>query len=43
MLDTQASLVRQNEGVVKMDQGLIEGVKVQLVYTRITSPISGRV
>jgi multidrug efflux system membrane fusion protein len=43
MLDTQESLVRQDEGAVKNDQGLIEGVKVQLVYTRITSPISGRV
>jgi multidrug efflux system membrane fusion protein len=43
MLDTQESLVRQDEGAVKMDQGLIAGVKVQLVYTRIISPISGRV
>jgi multidrug efflux system membrane fusion protein len=43
MLDTQESLVRQDEGAVKMDQGLIEGVKVQLLYCRITSPISGRV
>jgi multidrug efflux system membrane fusion protein len=43
MLDTQASLVRQDEGAVKMDQGLIEGVKVQLMYCRITAPISGRV
>ena len=43
MLDTQESLVRQDEGAVKMDQGLIEGVKVQLIYCRITSPISGRV
>jgi multidrug efflux system membrane fusion protein len=43
MLDTQESLVHQDEGAVKMDQGLVEGVKVQLVYTRITSPISGRV
>jgi membrane fusion protein, multidrug efflux system len=42
-LATQESLVRQDEGAVKMDQGLIAGVKVQLVYTRITSPISGRV
>jgi membrane fusion protein, multidrug efflux system len=40
---TQQSLVRQYEGNVKNDQGLIEGVKVQLVYTRITAPISGRV
>jgi membrane fusion protein, multidrug efflux system len=40
---TQQSLVRQYEGDVKNDQGLIEAVKVQLVYTRITAPISGRV
>jgi multidrug efflux system membrane fusion protein len=43
VLDTQESLVRQLDGTVKMDQGLIEGVKVQLVYTRITSPVTGRV
>jgi multidrug efflux system membrane fusion protein len=43
MLDTQESLVRQDEGAVKMDQGLIEAVKVQLIYCRITAPISGRV
>jgi multidrug efflux system membrane fusion protein len=41
--DTQVSLVRQLEGTVKNDQGLIDGVKVQLIYTRITAPISGRV
>jgi multidrug efflux system membrane fusion protein len=42
-LDTQESLVRQYEGAVKNDQGLIESTKVQLLYCRITSPISGRV
>jgi membrane fusion protein, multidrug efflux system len=42
-VDTQASLVRQYEGVVKTDQGLIESTKVQLIYCRITAPISGRV
>jgi multidrug efflux system membrane fusion protein len=42
-LDTQASLVRQLEGTVKTDRGLIEGVKVQLDYCRISAPISGRV
>jgi multidrug efflux system membrane fusion protein len=42
-LDTQASLVQQLEGTVKNDQGLIEATKVQLVYCRITSPITGRV
>jgi multidrug efflux system membrane fusion protein len=42
-LDTQASLVRQTEGTLKNDRGLIEAVKVQLDYCRITAPISGRV
>jgi multidrug efflux system membrane fusion protein len=42
-LDTQASLVHQLEGTVKNDQGQIEATKVQLVYCRITSPITGRV
>jgi membrane fusion protein, multidrug efflux system len=42
-LDTQRSLVRQDEGAVKNDQGLIESIRVQLAYCRITSPISGRV
>ena len=41
--DTQVSLVHQLEGTVKNDQGLIEGVKVQLIYSRITAPVSGRV
>jgi multidrug efflux system membrane fusion protein len=42
-LDTQASLVRQLEGTVKNDRGLIDAVKVQLDYCRITAPINGRV
>jgi multidrug efflux system membrane fusion protein len=42
-LDTQEALIRQLEGTVKNDQGQIESAKVQLVYCRITSPISGRV
>jgi multidrug efflux system membrane fusion protein len=42
-LATQISLVEQYEGNVKTDQGLIEGTKVNLIYTRITSPIDGRV
>jgi len=41
--DTQVSLVHQLEGTVKSDQGQIEGVKVQLIYCRITAPVSGRV
>jgi multidrug efflux system membrane fusion protein len=42
-LATQESLVQQDEGAVKTDQGLLEATKVNLAYTRITSPIDGRV
>ncbi|AHK17997.1 multidrug transporter [Yersinia similis] len=42
-LDTQSSLVRQSEGSVKADQGAIDSAKLQLTYSRITAPISGRV
>jgi membrane fusion protein, multidrug efflux system len=38
----QASLVRQYEGTVKLDQAQIDSAKLQLVYARITAPISGR-
>ena len=41
-LDTQAALVRQYEGTVKADQGLIDNARLQLTYSRITAPISGR-
>jgi multidrug efflux system membrane fusion protein len=43
VLDTQEALVRQLEGTVKADQGQIDGAKLQLVYCRITSPITGRI
>jgi multidrug efflux system membrane fusion protein len=42
-LDTQASLVRQSEGSVKTVQGTIDSAKLQLTYSRITAPISGKV
>src|SRR5271166_1247039 len=42
-LATQTALVVQDEGIVKTDQGLIDAVKVNLIYTKITAPISGRV
>ena len=42
-LDTQEALVRQLEGMVQADQGQIDNAKLQLVYSRITAPISGRV
>ncbi|WPB79989.1 MdtA/MuxA family multidrug efflux RND transporter periplasmic adaptor subunit [Archangium violaceum] len=42
-LDTQAALVRQYEAAVKSDQGAIDAAKLNLVYTRILSPVTGRV
>jgi multidrug efflux system membrane fusion protein len=42
LLDTQASLVRQYEGTVKVDQAQIDNARLQLTYSRITAPISGR-
>ncbi len=41
-MDTQAALVRQFEGAVKVDQGQIDNARLQLVYCRISAPISGR-
>jgi multidrug efflux system membrane fusion protein len=40
---TQRSTVAQNEGVVKTDQGQVDAAKLNLIYTRITSPITGRI
>lgn len=42
-VDAQEALVRQFEGSVKTDQGQIDNAKLQLIYSRITAPISGRV
>ncbi|HYS74866.1 MAG TPA: efflux RND transporter periplasmic adaptor subunit, partial [Burkholderiales bacterium] len=41
-VDTQEALVRQYEGTVKFDQGQIDNARLQLTYSRITAPISGR-
>ena len=35
--------MRQYDGVVKTDQGAIDAAKLDLVYCRITAPVSGRV
>jgi multidrug efflux system membrane fusion protein len=40
-VDTQESLVRQYEGTVRADQGQVDNAKLQLVYSRVTAPISG--
>jgi multidrug efflux system membrane fusion protein len=41
-LDTQASLVRQLEATLKVDRAAIENARLQLTYTRIGAPLSGR-
>jgi multidrug efflux system membrane fusion protein len=41
-VDTQDALVRQYEGTVKADRGQVDNAKLQLTYSRITAPISGR-
>jgi multidrug efflux system membrane fusion protein len=42
-VDTQISAVAQFEAALKADQATIESAKLNLVYSRITAPISGRV
>jgi multidrug efflux system membrane fusion protein len=42
-LDTQAAQVGQFDGAIKSDEGTIDSAKLQLTYSRITAPISGRV
>src|SRR5208283_902395 len=36
-------LVHQYEGTVKLDQGNLDAAKLNLFYTRITSPFTGRI
>jgi multidrug efflux system membrane fusion protein len=42
-LDTQIATVHQDEAVVRSDQGQVDSAKLNLTYSRITAPISGRV
>jgi membrane fusion protein, multidrug efflux system len=42
-VDTQASLVKQYQGTVTSDKANIDTYKLDLVYARITAPVSGRV
>ena len=42
-LATQKSLVAQDEGAVKTDQGQIDAAKLNLTYCHIVSPIAGRI
>ena len=41
--DDQAYLVQQDEGTVKLDEGLVENAKLNLEYTNIVSPVNGTV
>jgi multidrug efflux system membrane fusion protein len=42
-LDTQGALVGQFDGAIESDQSQINNAKLQLTYSRITAPISGRI
>jgi multidrug efflux system membrane fusion protein len=42
-IDTQRALVQQQEAQIKSDQGVIDNARVQLGYTTITSPLTGRI
>jgi multidrug efflux system membrane fusion protein len=42
-LATQVATVHQDEGTVKVDEGNLQAANINVGYTRITSPINGRV
>jgi membrane fusion protein, multidrug efflux system len=42
-LDTQLSTVAQFRATIKSDQAMIDNAKLQLVYSKITAPLTGRV
>jgi multidrug efflux system membrane fusion protein len=42
-LDTQSALVAQDEGTVEADRALVKAAEVNLAYTKIVSPLDGRV
>ena len=39
---TQEALINQDKGIIEIDGGLVANARLQLLYTRITSPITGR-
>jgi len=41
--DAQLAQIDQHEGALKSDQAQIDNAKLQLTYSRITAPISGRI
>jgi multidrug efflux system membrane fusion protein len=42
-VDTQAALVKQYEGTVMLDKGAVDAAQVNVNYTTIKSPVTGRV
>jgi multidrug efflux system membrane fusion protein len=41
-VDTQAALVRQNEGVVDADRASVQAAELNVAYTRVVAPLTGR-
>ncbi len=41
--DTQAALVRQYEAAIVTDQALVDAAQLNLTYTKILAPVSGRI
>jgi len=41
--DTQVSLVRQYEAALVVDQALVDAAKLNVAYTRITAPLTGKI
>jgi multidrug efflux system membrane fusion protein len=41
-VDNQEALVRQYQGVVATDRASVDNAKLQLSYTRVSAPVSGR-
>jgi membrane fusion protein, multidrug efflux system len=42
-VDTQAALVGQVAGAIQSDKAQVENARLQLTYSRVTAPISGRI
>lgn len=42
-LDTQAALVRQYEAAIVIDQALVDAAKLNVTYTKIVAPLTGRI
>ncbi|MEZ0230648.1 MAG: MdtA/MuxA family multidrug efflux RND transporter periplasmic adaptor subunit [Planctomycetota bacterium] len=42
-IDTMTATVNQLEGTLKSDEAAVEAAKLQLVYSRISAPITGRI